>query len=208
MGAGKNGGRVSRVTASRHTPTHLSHVHSSIGTDLRRSASKNYPPGSWFERYVAKPSIATRELEVRRSSFSSTMRFEAGLQVAVLFKHSVVSLEDCDDPLASVAIIGPNECQVCLADAGQSRDILSHEASFLSPGRSPGIRWLTSYYLAERYVASLFTHPLILAPGRSDPCDPRTDCCIFRCSIWLVTCYSIAGLAGLGVAERDRDSMR
>ena len=111
MGAGKNGGRVSRVTASRHTPTHLSHVHSSIGTDLRRSASKNYPPGSWFERYVAKPSIATRELEVRRSSFSSTMRFEAGLQVAVLFKHSVVSLEDCDDPLASVAIIGPNECQ-------------------------------------------------------------------------------------------------
>ena len=44
-----------------------------------------------------------------------------------------------------------------------SHHILPHEASFLSPGRSPGIRWLTSYYLAERYVASLFTHPLILA---------------------------------------------
>ena len=29
-------------------------------------------------------------------------------------------------------------------------------ASFLSPGRSPGIRWLTSYYLAERYVTSFF----------------------------------------------------
>ena len=37
-----------------------------------------------------------------------------------------------------------------------SHHILPHEASFLSPGRSPGIRWLTSYYLAERYVASFF----------------------------------------------------
>ena len=88
---------VSCALLDRHGP-------SSVGV-------RDYPPGSWFERYVAKPSIATRELEVRRSSFSSTMRFEAGLQVAVLCKHSVVSLEDCDDPLASVAIIGPNECQ-------------------------------------------------------------------------------------------------
>ena len=55
-----------------------------------------------------------------------------------------------------------------------SRDIILHQAMFLSPGAIPGS---AGYLSAERYVASLFTHPLILAQFGAARCKFQSGRC-------------------------------